>query len=53
MLSWSVKNHGEMIARIDMRAAIPGTRFSYNGIDTQVLALILHNVIDRSIIRLS
>ena len=49
VLSWSVKNDGEMIARIDTRAATPGTRFSYNGIDTEVLALILHNVIDHSL----
>jgi len=42
VLSWSVKNDGEMVARIDTRAATPGTRFSYNGIDTKVLALLLH-----------
>ena len=49
VLSWSVKNDGEMIAQINTRAATPGTRFSYNGIDTEVLALILHSVIDRSL----
>jgi CubicO group peptidase (beta-lactamase class C family) len=49
VLSWGVKNDGEMVARIDKRAASPGTRFSYNGIDTEVLALILHNVTDCSL----
>jgi CubicO group peptidase (beta-lactamase class C family) len=30
VLSWKVRNDGEMVARIDRRAAAPGTRFSYN-----------------------